>query len=109
MYSKAAPAPAEAEVDAPSKRTRTVALVAKMNAANTTKVVPILSGARLIDPRRLDCKFHAIEIVPSSRTEKKECQWCRYKYEKLKIRPDGAKKMCCVSCLPVYVFRWVLH
>ena len=41
---------------------------------------------------RLDGTFHKISTQVSSREVTKTCQWCRYKWDKLNIRPKGSKR-----------------
>ena len=41
---------------------------------------------------RLDGTFHKISTHVSSRGVTKTCQWCRYKWDKLNIRPKSSKR-----------------
>lgn len=41
---------------------------------------------------RLDGTFHPITTQVSNRQMKRECQWCRFKYDKLNIRHENAKR-----------------
>ena len=68
-----------------------------------TTAVIIMSEKSLRESPRLNGCFHPLKHVESSHKKMTKCQWCRYKWDKLGIRGEGASRITrahikCVTC-----------